>query len=80
METPRLRIRPAQLRRIRLEKALDREQLAQLSGISKKRIEQIENGYAGVKPKTARALASALECAVEDLIEVTTAAAAGEAS
>jgi DNA-binding Xre family transcriptional regulator len=46
-------------------------QLAHLAGISKCRIEQVGGGIATTTtPDTARALASALGCPVNDLVEV----------
>ena len=74
MSHPRLRIKAAELRRRRLKATLSRQDLGRLSGISSKRIEQIENGYSGVKPETARALAEALGCEPSELTEVTEAA------
>lgn len=68
---PRLVIEPDTLRTKRLSAALSRKQLAVLSGVSAKRIEKIELGSnIGVRPETARALASALECPVSDLATV----------
>ena len=71
MPRPRLLIRPDVLRQHRLKAVLSRQQLADLSGVSARRIEQLEIGDdPGIRPETARALASALGCPVNDLVEV----------
>ena len=68
---PRLTIQPDALKRKRLAAVLSRQQLADLSGVSRRRIEQIEAGSAvSIKPETARALASALGCPVQELVKV----------
>ena len=58
-------------RQHRLKAVLSRQQLADLSGVSARRIEQLEIGDdPGIQPETARMLASALGCPVNDLVEV----------
>jgi transcriptional regulator with XRE-family HTH domain len=70
MARPKLRIRPNELRRRRLEAVLSRRQLAHLSGISRRRIDELEAGPEGINPETARKLASALDCPVHKITEV----------
>lgn len=70
MPTPQLRIRPNELRRRRLEAVLSRAELAQRAGLSRRRVIGLENGDGGVRPETARALATALDCPVADITEV----------
>jgi transcriptional regulator with XRE-family HTH domain len=69
----RLRIRPDVLRRKRLDALLSRRELADRSGISLRRLEELEAGSgkrAGVTPETVRALARALRCPANELAEV----------
>jgi transcriptional regulator with XRE-family HTH domain len=71
-----LRIRPEELRRRRLLKALEQEELAQRAGVSASSISRIENGDRGTTPATIRALAEALGCRpddISDLVEEATA-------
>lgn len=73
---PQLRIRANVLTRRRLEAALTRQQLADLSGVSRRRIEELENPSkeGGIQPDTARKLAAALGCPTSELTQVVEAA------
>lgn len=76
MRKSRLVIRPETLRLQRLRAVLSRQQLAQKAGVTRQRIDMLEAGHRpGIKPETARAIADALGCPVEDLVEVEEASA-----
>lgn len=66
------RIRVSELRRKRIEKGLEQKQLAELSGIPYKTIanfEQRRRNIGHARVNIVYALAAALDCRMEDLIE-----------
>lgn len=70
MSRPRFRIDPEALRSRRAAAVMSRAQLAKETGLSRRRIENIENGDTGTRPETIHALAKALGCKPTDLAQV----------
>jgi len=56
------------LKRQRLRRALSQESVAQRSGVARSTVIKLELGESGARPSTIRKLASALECAPDDLL------------
>ena len=60
-----------ELRNRRLRAVLSRQQLADKSGVSRARIQELEAGHRlGVRPDTVQRLAQALGCEPMDLVQI----------
>lgn len=60
------------LKLARLEKGLSRAQLAEKTGVSRRRIEGLEVSNDGVRPETVQALAKALGKEIADISNIVT--------
>jgi DNA-binding Xre family transcriptional regulator len=49
---------------------MSRQELADSSGVSRRRIEELETRDHGIRPETARSLAQALGCEPGDLVQI----------
>jgi len=65
-----MRIKPAALRAARQRRGHTVTALAELSGVSKQRISDLESSAVGVMPPTAKRLADALGVDIEDIADI----------
>ena len=55
------------IKEIRIAKGISQKELASKAGVSQPFVHDLENENRGAKPETLEKIASALECAVEEL-------------
>ena len=65
-----MRIKPAALRAARQRQGHTVTALAELSGVSKQRISDLESSAVGIMPPTAKRLADALGVDIEDIADI----------
>lgn len=66
-----MRSKPAALRAARQRQGHTITALAELSGVSKQRISDLESSAVGIMPPTAKRLADALGVDIEDIADIT---------
>ena len=67
---PGMRSKPAALRAARQRQGHTVTALAELSGVSKQRISDLESSAVGIMPPTAKRLADALGVDIEDIADI----------
>ena len=73
---PQLQVSADRLRLRRAKLPMTQHELARKAGISVQRIKQLEASQnSGIRPSTARQLAKALKCSVDEIVEIVEASA-----